>query len=184
MPYTPQESIAALKSFYYEYGANLWGQYGFKDAFNLTQNWYAGSYLAIDEGPIIIMIENYRSQLIWNNFMANPEIQPMLDSIGFVPDFTDVKNENEIPAEYTLANNYPNPFNPETTIEYKVPQQGFVTIKVYDILGKKISTLVNEEKNPGIYKIRFSGENLSSGIYFYVMTANGKNFINKMCLIK
>ena len=60
----------------------------------LVTNWYAPSYLAIDEGPIIIMIENYRTQLLWNNFMANPEIQPMLDAIGFVPDFTGVRNES------------------------------------------------------------------------------------------
>ena len=83
MPYVPRASIAALKKFYYTYGEDLWGPFGFVDAFNLTQNWFAPGYIAIDQGPIVIMIENYRTQLCWNLFMANPEIQPMLDAIGW-----------------------------------------------------------------------------------------------------
>ena len=67
MPYTPTESIEALKNFYRTYGSNVWGEYGFKDAFNPRQNWFASSYLAIDQGPIIVMIENYRSGLLWEN---------------------------------------------------------------------------------------------------------------------
>ncbi len=184
MPYTPVESINALKSFYYEYGGSLWGTYGFKDAFNLQENWFAGSYLAIDQGPIIIMIENYRSQLLWNNFMANPEIQPMLDSIGFLPDFTDVPVETEIPLEYELKNNYPNPFNPVTNIEFRIADFEFVSLKVYDVLGNEIAILINEEKTAGEYKVKFDARNLSSGIYFYVLNAGGKSFSKKMCLIK
>lgn len=86
MPYTPQESLGALKHFYREYGADLWGEYGFYDAFNLEQDWFADSYLAIDQGPIINMIENYRSGLLWSNFMSNPEISPALTAAGFVED--------------------------------------------------------------------------------------------------
>ena len=185
MPYTPQESINALKSFFYIYGGDLWGAYGFKDAFNLKQNWYAQSYLAIDQGPIIIMIENYRTQLLWNNFMTNPEIQPMLDAIGFVPDTTTgIKDEVDTPYGYELKNNYPNPFNPITNIEFQVSDSGPVTLRVYDVLGNEVRTLVNEEKIPGYYKVRFDGENLSSGIYFYVLQAGDKTFSKKMCLLK
>jgi hypothetical protein len=84
MPYTPPESLDALKHFYRVYGQDLWGEYGFYDAFNPKENWFADSYLAIDQGPIINMIENFRSGLLWDNFMANPEIKPALDAIGFV----------------------------------------------------------------------------------------------------
>lgn len=90
MPYTPQESLDALIHFYRVYGENLWGEYGFKDAFNKRNNWFASSYLAIDQGPIVNMIENYRSGLLWSLFMANPEIAPALEAIGFRPDVTDV----------------------------------------------------------------------------------------------
>ncbi len=184
MPYTPAESKEALRSFFYEYGNSIWSTYGFKDAFNLTYNWFANSYLAIDEGPIIIMIENYRTQLLWNNFMANPEIQPMLDAIGFVPDYTDVKPSQVIPDKYLLKDNYPNPFNPTTFIEYRIAGTGLVSLKVYDILGKEVCTLVNEQKAPGEYRVRFDAGPLASGIYLYVLKAGGNLITKKMCLIK
>ena len=83
MPYTPVESLACLKYLYKNYGKRLWGEFGFKDAFNLDRNWYADGWLAIDQGPIIAMIENARTGLCWRMFMANPEIAPMLKSIGW-----------------------------------------------------------------------------------------------------
>jgi hypothetical protein len=81
-PYTPGESMAALKYFYRTLGARLWGIYGPTDAFNMTQNWYSPDYLALDQAPMVVMIENYRSGVIWQNFMANPEIEPMLSRIA------------------------------------------------------------------------------------------------------
>lgn len=86
MPYTPSESMEALKHIYRDHGESLWGEYGFYDAFNLEENWFADSYLAIDQGPIINMIENFRSGLLWENFMLNEEIDPALTAIGFVED--------------------------------------------------------------------------------------------------
>lgn len=82
-PYTPKESMAAMRYFYVNLGDRLWGEYGFKDAFNETENWYADSYLAIDQGPIVVMIENYRTGLLWNLFMSAPEIQDGLKKLGF-----------------------------------------------------------------------------------------------------
>ena len=82
-PYTPVESMKALKFFYYKLGDKLLGEYGFRDAFSLDQLWFADSYLAIDQGPIIIMIENQRSALVWNLFMSNPEIKTGLKTLGF-----------------------------------------------------------------------------------------------------
>ncbi|SEM29225.1 hypothetical protein SAMN05216436_103120 [bacterium A37T11] len=83
LPYTPEESMKALHFFYYKIGDKLWGKYGFTDAFSLTQAWFAESYLAIDQGPIIVMIENYRSQLLWNLFMSAPETKTGLKTLGF-----------------------------------------------------------------------------------------------------
>jgi hypothetical protein len=82
-PYTPEYSMQALKHFYYDLGDKIWSEYGFVDAFNETQNWYAKSHLAIDQGPIIVMIENYRSGLLWNLFMSCPEIKNGLKKLGF-----------------------------------------------------------------------------------------------------
>jgi hypothetical protein len=83
IPYTPEESMEAIRHFYYVLGDKLWGEYGFHDAFNATEGWWADSYLAIDQGPIIIMIENHRSGLLWNLFMEAPEVQPALEKLGF-----------------------------------------------------------------------------------------------------
>jgi hypothetical protein len=82
-PYTPTESMNALKFFYYTLGDKLWGPYGFYDAFSLKDLWFASSTLAIDQGPIIIMIENYRSSLLWNLFTGAPEIKNGMRLLGF-----------------------------------------------------------------------------------------------------
>ncbi len=83
MPYTPTESMNALKFFYYKLGDKLWGEYGFYDAFKLSDPWFANSTLAIDQGPIIIMIENYRSGLIWQLFTGAPEVITGMTNLGF-----------------------------------------------------------------------------------------------------
>ncbi|MEO6490757.1 MAG: glucoamylase family protein [Ferruginibacter sp.] len=82
-PYTPDKSMKALKHFYYDLGDKIWSEYGFVDGFNETKNWYAKSHLAIDQGPIIVMIENYRSGLLWKLFMSCPEIQQSLKKLNF-----------------------------------------------------------------------------------------------------
>jgi hypothetical protein len=82
-PYTPTESMNALKFFYYKLGDKIWKDYGFVDAFRLNDPWFADSYLAIDQGPIIVMIENYRSGLLWNLFTSCPEIKRGMRRLGF-----------------------------------------------------------------------------------------------------
>jgi hypothetical protein len=85
IPFTPEESMEAIRHFYYILGDKLWGEYGFYDAFNPSNAWWASSYLAIDQGPIIIMIENHRSGLLWDLFMSAPEIHTALDRLDFSP---------------------------------------------------------------------------------------------------
>lgn len=88
MPYTPNESMAALRHFYRDLGPKVFGIYGFFDGFNETENWFEEAYMALNQAPITVMIENHRTGLVWKNFMANPEIKPMLNAIGFKPDET------------------------------------------------------------------------------------------------
>lgn len=83
MPYTPQESMAALRHFYEDLGGEIWGRYGFVDAFNRRQRWVADSNLAIDQGPIVVMIENHRSGLLWDLFMSCEEVHTGLRRLGF-----------------------------------------------------------------------------------------------------
>ncbi len=83
LPYTPTQSMDAIKFFYYTLGDKLWKDYGFIDAFNLNDIWFADSFLAIDQGPEIVMIENYRTGLLWNLFMSCPEIKRGMKQLGF-----------------------------------------------------------------------------------------------------
>jgi len=94
------------------------------------------------------------------------------------------KGLGEMAVSENKIENYPNPFNPETIIRYQIVKSGPVAIKVYDITGREIMTLVNEEKNQGRYEVKFDASKLSSGIYFYRITANGFNDVKKMILMK
>jgi hypothetical protein len=102
----------------------------------------------------------------------------------------DFRNESvsagriSIPLQYRLEQNYPNPFNPVTNLEFSISKTGFVSLKIYDILGKEIRTLVSEIKQPGIYKIEFDGSSLASGIYFYRMESADFIDTKRMILIK
>jgi len=95
-----------------------------------------------------------------------------------------VEDIREIIEEYSLEQNYPNPFNPSTKITFQIPESGLVSLKIYDVLGIEIATLLNEEKNPGKYELDFNASYLSSGIYFYTLRAGNFTSIKKMILIK
>ena len=85
-PYTPDASLKALKYFYRELGDRVWSVYGFRDAFNLDQDWVSGINMGLNQAPMIVMIENYRTGLLWKYFMSNPEIAPTLARVGLRPD--------------------------------------------------------------------------------------------------
>lgn len=106
--------------------------------------------------------------------------------IIFTADYVTSVNQTTIskPIEFTLKQNYPNPFNPSTSIEYQLTRQEIVSLKVFNILGKEIATLVNELKAPGVYNVKFDGTNLASGIYFYELRVDGRNIVRKMNLLK
>jgi photosystem II stability/assembly factor-like uncharacterized protein len=100
--------------------------------------------------------------------------------VTFVEDDT----KSILPQGHFLSQNYPNPFNPSTKIKYYIPQQSFVNVKVYDLLGRAVATLVNEEKPTGNYEVEFNANSLSNGIYFYRLKANGFVETKKMILLK
>jgi len=93
-------------------------------------------------------------------------------------------NKNQIPSSFSLSQNYPNPFNPSTIIKYQIPKESFVTLKIYDVLGREVKQLVNEEKSAGNYSVTLNASSLASGIYFYRITAGSYTSIKKMVLLK
>ena len=112
--------------------------------------------------------------------------QPLLETIGKNMGLvTSVEiNVKQAPKGFYLLDNYPNPFNPTTKIEYLVPETSMITLKVFDSLGREVSTLVDEIKSPGKYEVNFDGSDLTSGVYMYVLTAGNYSQIKKMILLK
>jgi hypothetical protein len=181
MPYTPQESTDALKHFYRELGDKTWGWMGFYDAFNQKRNWWATSYLAIDQGPIIGMIENHRSGLLWDNFMANPEIAPMLTSIGFVPDPFDLEETSTTQHGFNI---FPNPsFSGTTTLSFNSLSTDNINISVTDLTGKTVKEISGISVSvPGMISININTTDLPKGMYL-ITTSGTKNHITKKLFI-
>jgi len=145
--YTPKESMAALKHFYHQYGKNLFGPMGFYDAFNVDRSWFADSYLAIDQGPILVMIENYRSGKIWQSFMKNPEIDVAMERIGF----SKVVSSNQ-PERFNKSNIsvYPNPVSDgilQITLNH--PQSGEFEVSLLSAQGQLIHRWGKQIVNQG-----------------------------------
>jgi hypothetical protein len=93
-------------------------------------------------------------------------------------------NSNEVPHGFALEQNFPNPFNPATTIKYSVPQNMFITLKVFDVTGKEVTTLVNEHKSAGSYLVKWNADAYPSGVYFYKLESGNYSFEKKMVLLK
>jgi hypothetical protein len=91
---------------------------------------------------------------------------------------------SEIPDKYFLYNNYPNPFNPSTMIKYQLPEAGYVSIKIYNSIGREVETLVSDKHSPGTYVVTFDGSKYASGIYFYKLESEKYFSTKKMLLIK
>jgi hypothetical protein len=144
-------------------------------------------------------ILNFTDQTVLSNRIYTYKIRAICGSsptiwgnqaTAYVPDIiTSVKDDSDQPEEFYLSQNYPNPFNPSTNIGFRISDFGFVSLKVYDVLGNEVATLVNEEKPAGAYEVEFNiysgeGRNLSSGVYFYQLKANSFVETKKMILLR
>lgn len=171
MPYVPAECMAALRHFYRVLGERLWGQYGFFDSFNLDENWFAPSYLAIDQGPIVVMLENYRTGLLWDLFMQNPEIQPALDALGFQADdyncvFSGV---NSLEANSFDVAMFPNPVaaNGVLNLEFTVLKKQKLAAEIMDAQGRVVQVLFQKRAmQVGVFQEKFELAGLPQGMYF------------------
>jgi hypothetical protein len=128
--------------------------------------------------PIVDFHGNPRPQPVGSRPDIGAEESPLQSPVGVV------QEQQEIPKSFALAQNYPNPFNPTTTIEYQIPNQSYVTLKVFDLLGREAATLVNEKKDAGYYAVRFVANDLASGVYLYRIQAGSYVQTRKLILVR
>ena len=171
-PYTPDASMRALKHFYRQLGDRTWGPMGFIDAFNLERNWFADSYLAIDQGPILLMIENYRSGLLWDLFMANTEIRDMMDAIGFTESPNHTIRHSSEPGRLTL---YPNPSAGKTHISFYTERAATVRLEITDASGRIINTRQWNIPHAGNHTVETGNRELEPGMYIVRLTNDNRN---------
>ena len=126
-------------------------------------------------------VDKYEDVSVRSDFGMAIGIKNCTQCIGVVEDHL---MNDPLPAEYSLNQNFPNPFNPDTKIQYALPEDNYVTIKIYDVLGKEVITLINELKSAGRYNVTFNGESFSSGIYYYKIDSGNFSQVRKMILIR
>ena len=140
------------------------------------------------KGSEIYLLDQYNHKLNdinENNIITlSPVKQSTYEILVGNSNFIMMKEKEILPVDFALYQNYPNPFNPVTTIEYSIPFESYVILKVYDILGREVATLVNEQKNAGYYRITFNASNLSSSVYFYRIQAGSFVSTKKFVLLK
>ncbi len=181
MPYTPAESIEALKYFYRQLGQRLWGWYGFYDAFNLQEDWVSSYWLAIDQGPIIAMIENYRTGLLWNAFMSNPEIQPALNAIGFVPDVSNARDVLDFPVQMTIA---PHPVqSAEFQLLILSERTLLAELDIKDMNGRLVQALGRHSLQPGKNTLSLRlPSTMPNGMYLLECRAEGLHHMERIAV--
>ena len=157
---------------YGEDGTLLWQQ-KFDAPHSIFENAF---YIFLDDSNNVFVGGDVADSTNGWNFFALKIKQVLKTSLG--------QGNNELPLEYFLSQNFPNPFNPSTKIKFVIPKSSFVNLKVYDVHGNKIATLISEQKTAGEYEIEFDGSELTSGVYFYQLKTGSYIETKKMVLLR
>lgn len=142
------------------------------------------SYIFLARGGAQIQVEAASTDTTINSGTINIRRKTLAWNLSVVSDPLDVRLSDNVPAEFSLKQNYPNPFNPTTRIEYQVAKAEFVTLKVYNLVGQEVASLINETKAPGTYAVAWNAEGMPSGVYFYMMQADGFSATKRLVLLK
>lgn len=175
-PYTPDESMAALKYFYRERGKDIFGKYGTYDAFNDNQGWVKKAYLGIDQGPIVVMIENHRTGLLWNTVMKDSDLKSGLDKLGFEYKSTSAENIKSAKKQVKI---YPNPAS--NSVKLEIPGDGFSaskTIKIFSAGG----ILVMQKEWSGGQSETVETSGFPDGLYFVQVLGDQHNSTSKLII--
>src|SRR5262249_41617192 len=170
LPFAPEICRPTLRNMYENYPL-LWGTYGFKDAFNpghLRAPWYDTDFLGIDQGPIVLMIENFTGNNIWNRFMQIPAIQNGLSRAGFLPSGAVTAADPPKPVlALALLASQPSPIQGRGTIRFRIPVAGARRLRLllYDARGRRERLLLDDERPAGEQSIALDASGLAQGVY-------------------
>jgi hypothetical protein len=181
LPFAPDVCIPTLQNLWDNY-PQLRHTYGFRDAFNLGSNWWDPDVLGIDQGPIVLMIENFASEAVWSRFMQNADIQRGLSRAGFMPATTGAGERTVAAGE--LFQSDPNPFLGTTTIGYRLAQGGPVRLTLFDARGRRVATLLDAYRPAGMNTVALTSAGLASGVYQYRLEFGGQTLVKKCVLLK
>jgi hypothetical protein len=161
--FAPEEARVALRTFYRKYRPQLWGDYGLLDAYNVRESWFGDDFLGIDQGPLVLMIENLRTERIWDVFMQNEDVQRGLQRAGF--EALLVATEGGAAVSVPTLSAYPNPVRSRAEIAFSLPTAGPVILRVYDVLGRRVATLTDGAEAAGAHRAVLDARGLRSGVY-------------------
>lgn len=161
--FTPEESLAALRAMYDRYRTQLWGPYGFRDAYNVQAGWFAPDHIGIDQGPFVISIANHLNGRVWEVFMRSEPVRRGLERAGFEA-FAVSAGEPEVLSPKLYL--YPNPSSDEIVIDATLEVPGSIIVNMYDILGRHVATVEDAVLTAGRHAIRSDVSTLASGRYF------------------
>ena len=169
--FTPELSRQALRTFYARYRAGLWGRYGLRDAYNVAEGWFATDVLGIDQGPIVLMIENERTGAIWESFMTHPDVQRGLDRAGFRA--TPIDAEDTDVAALELSRPAPNPSSGTVRLALTLPAPADVRLSILDVLGREVAVLSEGRRSSGSHVAEWDARAAAPGVYLVRLVADG-----------
>jgi hypothetical protein len=183
VPFTPAVSIDFMHHMWNNYRPQMWSTYGFKDAMNLNLNWFASDVIGIDQGPIIMMIENYRTGAVWQRFMQNADVQRGLQRAGFVPaPASDAGPESgEATCALVAATN---PVRGAATVVFSLPRAGRATVELFDAAGRRVRLLLEGERAAGEHRLRFESAGIPSGVYFYRLKFENQQRVQRCVVLQ
>ncbi len=192
IPFAPEIVEPFIRNLWNNYrDTPLWGPYAFNDGFNLQRGWFGPEVIGIDQGPILIMIENYRTGRPWARFMANPEVQTGLARAGFLSTLIGVDpgpggdgrgGAGGRRGELLMAN-APIPFSGTTSVRFRLPREERVTVALYDMRGRRVATAFEGVRTAGEHAVVLEAGDLASGVYRIRLSGAGGIADERTCVI-
>jgi hypothetical protein len=187
MPFAPDSVWPCVRNMFRgrnTAGYPAYSAYGFGDAFcpEMHSKWVDFAVLGIDQGPIVLMIENYRNNMIWARTMNNADLQRGLSLAGFLR-VAGVPEQGPPQGPGLAFSVEPNPFHGATTLRFRLGSASHVRLTLFDMAGRRLSTLLDEQRPAGEHSFSMQGRGLAPGVYLYRLEANGTSVVRRAVLL-